>query len=498
MSIFKTSQQNAEAILENRDGYSGGMGGSPKKKNLRNIFISVFVVILALSWGLSGIFTNRGDAFVVSGKLNITTVDFYSFYRSRVSSITNINSFSQESKRDLVYRILREFIFLKILELEVESLGMDISDEDVADMIRKDQAFYNVRGQFDKNLFKSFLMKNSISEEDFLKKYKMNILVNQLLFTIVYGICPSDQIVKVMKDGLSRSRVCLYKIIKLNDVKIDDVTESELLLHYEQNKHNFVSPEGRSIRFFVVDAKLLNSKNLTKEQFLSKYKDSVSDISEIESDLNIKSETIDFISRSGKDIFGGDIKNVNNVILTAIVSRIFDDSYDIVFVSYQDGMIVVQVDKFHQENIMDYDKCEKFVKDSFVKSKKFASVLKAANEITSLNCGDKSVIQKVYHSPFVEVMSDDFDKLIQTECFQTPLMKVKVVAMNDCAVVIQPVRSEEFALSERVLGDCLDMASSYIKQYAIEVFLENLSQKYGITDMNVHINQRVVDRIIRE
>ena len=165
-------------------------------KYTKSFFVKILVGIIILPfvfWGMGDIFRGGNQNIIVTiDSEKIGTQEFINY-------LQKINLSDEErrniSKSDLLERILSEYTGRKIISMEVENMGIDVSDEALKNIIINDDAFQK-EGKFSRTKYEKFLIESSLSAPVFESNIVEQEKKRQLLSFLSKGIVIPDYIIE--------------------------------------------------------------------------------------------------------------------------------------------------------------------------------------------------------------------------------------------------------------------------------------------------------------
>ena len=130
------------------------------KSKLAIVLIGIIIVPFVF-WGMGSVFSggNTNNVAKINNK-NITAqefIDYISNSRIRPENIrVNID-------KNILEEILSQYISINILEMEVEDIDVNFSDNMLLQKIKKDQNFINEENKFSRLKYEKFLLENNVS-----------------------------------------------------------------------------------------------------------------------------------------------------------------------------------------------------------------------------------------------------------------------------------------------------------------------------------------------
>jgi len=126
-------------------------------------------------------------------------------------------------------------VSMTLLELEIKNLDLVISDEVIAETLKKNKNFLDENGNFKRTLYEKFLLTNSMSAAMYEIKLKNNVLQKEL-FTYISGGAKSPKFL-TNKYFIENNRKLDIEFIKLNRFykKVDEFTNQEIKIFIDEN-----------------------------------------------------------------------------------------------------------------------------------------------------------------------------------------------------------------------------------------------------------------------
>ena len=225
----------------------------------KSFFIKLLVGIIILPfvfWGMGDVFRggNQNVIATIDSK-KISTQEFINYLRKLNLNKEQIDNLP---RTDLIEKILSEYIGKKVMEIEIEKLGISINDNALRDIIKNDKLFYK-DDKFSRTEYEKFLLKSGISAPIFEANIVEQEKRRQFLSLLSGGIVIPDEIVN--KEFRKENQIKTIKYIDLekyhSQFKASDKSKKEL---YERNKNVFFD-EFKSIRYAEITPKLLSGSN---------------------------------------------------------------------------------------------------------------------------------------------------------------------------------------------------------------------------------------------
>lgn len=224
------------------------------RKSASGIVAKILMGLLILSfgiWGIADVFRGFGSQTLATiGSSEITVPEFRQLYQERLQQI------SQQLKRGITPdqarafglpdQVLNERLAEAALDDQASSLGLALSDEEIAKRVQQNPAFFGPSGSFDPAYFSQLLRQNGYTEARFVDAERRLAQRQQLIQSIGGGIT----IPTVLKDAVARfeneERSVNYALLTSTSVTPPaDPSEEELRSFFEARKVAFRAPEYR-------------------------------------------------------------------------------------------------------------------------------------------------------------------------------------------------------------------------------------------------------------
>ena len=178
--------------------------------------------------------------------------------------------------------IIIQFLSQEALILEeARVLGLTVSRDVQKQSLLETEIFQNVDGVFDASKFRTILLQNGLSEDQYLDLIKKNILKQQLINTISSSAKYPETLLKLIgKYNLEKRDITIIDIPKIEN--FDSPSQSILDEYLQKNAEKWKEPKKRIAQYFTIypedyyktikidEETLLDEFNLRKENFDTK------------------------------------------------------------------------------------------------------------------------------------------------------------------------------------------------------------------------------------
>ena len=279
------------------------------KGKLAAVLVAI-IIIPFVFWGMGSVFSGGNTNSI--GKINnhnISTKDFMNYInRSKIKPElikTNIDN-------NVLEQLLTQLVSAMIIDLEIDSLAVKLSDKNLANKITSQKTFKDENNNFSRVKYEKFLLENNFSVVEFEKTIKQNEL-NKKLFTYINGGIKSPYFFanKLYKNQTKNLQISLLNLNQIY-VKKNNLLETDIDKHIKDNKEKF-SRKIVDISYAKITPENLSDQNEFNEEFFSI-------IDNIENDITNNITITDIAIKYGfnlkiiNDYDGSDIdKNVNEI-----------------------------------------------------------------------------------------------------------------------------------------------------------------------------------------
>ncbi len=241
--------------------------------------LTVLIISFAM-WGtedLVGI-TKKQNTVASVGKLDVSAQEFFSLYSRQTEEIRKLlgASLDIEKSREFGYvdRALSSLINRALFNNEALELGLSVSDRNVRDKILSDDAFKDDLGQFSELLFRQLISESGYTEATYVEGTRQDLAREQMVETIRSSLIIPKVIENKLGEYNLQERAVDYVVIDSQKEKIGKIKKDDIKKYYEDNKKTFLSPEFRSAKTLLLDAKKYATKStVTEDEVLLLYEE---------------------------------------------------------------------------------------------------------------------------------------------------------------------------------------------------------------------------------
>jgi peptidyl-prolyl cis-trans isomerase D len=224
---------------------------------IMTVVLGVIVFSFAL-WGTGDAFRGYGSNKVASvGGTSISPDEFRFAYQNALQQyqrqlrapITNAQAHAMGLDGQILGRMLAD----AALDERAHSLGLGISDEEIAKAIRSAPSFQSANGQFDRERFNEALRDSGLSERGFFAEQQKRFLRQQIGVSLVGGLKAPKAVVEALAHFDSESRSIDYVTLPTSAAgDIPAPSQDQLQSFFNDRKASFRAPEYRAINMLAI------------------------------------------------------------------------------------------------------------------------------------------------------------------------------------------------------------------------------------------------------
>ena len=471
----------------------------------KSFFIKLLVGIIILPF----VFWGMGDVFRGGNQNVIATIDSKKVSTQEFVNYVNRLNLNEEqvknlSKTDLIEQILSEYIGRKVMALEIEKIGIVVSDNALRDIIKNDKLFFK-DDKFSRTEYEKFLIKSGITAPQFEANIVEQEKRRQFLSSLAGGIVVPEMLVE--KEFKKENQTKTIEYIDLEKYHSKNKPSRESLKElYERNKNIFFV-ELKSIRYAEIKPELISGSTDYNENFfkqLDLIENKVLDgqtFDETTVANNLKIIEFNKINANKED------ENKNKI--EKLPDNLFNKIYNIK--NTQSPEVINIEGKYYLAEVKDSEKKNKTMDDPEVVEalnaqlsfkEKIENNTSLAKDI-SLGAFENDNFKKFADDNGLEVKNYKISSLKQNDIFSDGLIK-RIFLTNDGEInlITNNTFTKSFLIStKKTEYKTLDKKSNEFEQYEAKARLNLINKIYQSYDENVNqkykveLNQRTIDRV---
>ncbi len=471
----------------------------------KSFFVKLLVGIIILPfvfWGMGDVFRGGNQNVVATVDSNkISTQEFVN-YINRLN--LNEEQVKNLSKTDLVEQILSDYIGKKVMSLEIEKLGVVVSDNALRDIIKNDKSFFK-DDKFSRTEYEKFLIKSGITAPQFEANIVEQEKRRQFLSSLAGGIVIPDILVEKEFRKENQTKTIQYIDLEKYHSKKKPSQDSIKEL-YERNKNVFFT-ELKSIRYAEIKPELISGSQDYNENFFKQLdiiENNVLDGQSFEETAkanNLKIIEFNKINAKKEDEEKKKIENLPD--------NLFNKIYNIK--TPQSPEVINLESKYYLAEIKDEEKKNRPMNDPEVLEalnaqlsfkEKIDSNTSLAKDI-SLGAFDGENFKKFADDNGLLVKDYKISNIKQNDVFDEGIVKrIFLTKDGDINLITNSTLTKSFLISTKNTEyKKLDKKGNEFEQYEAKARLNLINKIYQSYDENanqkykVEVNQRTIDRV---
>ena len=413
------------------------------------------IVIPFIFWGMGSSFSGGSKNVIVKiDREKYSIEDFVEYMQTT-------NSPDKKITENQIEELLSVFIGNILVQKEIESYNIKISDKALSELI-KNQEDFKEDNKFSRIKYEKFLLKNNIPAYVFEKNLANQEKRRQLFNLIGRGISPPKFLITTIYNTVNQKRDVEYFNLNIFFEKEFKYSDEEIKKYYEKNKENYKETFKSVYIFEITPKKLMESKNEYDESFF-KILDEIDDqiiegkkFDEIINKYNLeKPETLNI------NILGEDLTSIKiNDLADTLTKKIFslDEDEQISLIEDNDKYYIVEILK---TEMIERNLNNKNVKKNIILNLKNIKKRKLISEVLS----------KINQNNFNKL---DFDKLSKDT--NSDVKKIKIDNINDDKILKKEIVSQIYKLPEKKVMLVYDLTFSEVYMVYTDK-VENVSIK---------------------
>ena len=474
-------------------------------KSSKSFFIKLLVGIIILPF----VFWGMGDVFRGGNQNVIATIDSKKVSTQEfIDYINRLNLQDEQiknlSRTDLVEQILSDYIGKKVMSLEIEKLGITVSDNALRDIIKNDKSFFKDK-KFSRTQYEKFLIKSGITAPQFEANIVEQEKRRQFLSSLAGGIVIPEVLIEKEFKKENQTKTIQYIDLEKYHSKNKPSQESVKEL-YERNKDIFFIVL-KSLRYAEIKPELISGSKEYNENFFKQLdiiENNILDGQSFEETVKTNNLiTVEFNKIDAKKESVTDDK----------VENLSDDLFKKIYnIKTPQSPEVINIDnKYYLAEIKDVEKKNRPMKDPEVLEalnaqlsfkQKIENNSSLAKEI-SLGAFKNENYKKFADKNGLIVKDYKISNLKQNDVFDEGIIKrIFLTNDNEVNLITNSTLTKSFLiLTVKTEYKELEKNSNDYEQYEAKARLNLINKIYLSYDENanqkykVELNQRTIDRV---
>jgi peptidyl-prolyl cis-trans isomerase D len=471
----------------------------------KSFFVKILVGIIILPfvfWGMGDVFRGGNQNVIASVDSNkISTQEFINYINRLNLSKEQIKNLS---KTDLVEQILSDYIGKKVMSLEIEKLGVVVSDNALRDIIKNDKSFFKDK-KFSRTEYEKFLIKSGITAPQFEANIVEQEKRRQFLSSLAGGIVIPEILAEKEFKKENQTKIIQYIDLDKYHSKNKPSQESIKAL-YERNKNIFIA-EFKSIRYAEIKPELISGSKEYNENFfkqLDVVENNVLDGQSFEETAkanNLKIVELNKINAKKEDESKNKIENLPDSLFKKIYNIKIPQIPEIINIDGKYYLAEVKNEEKKNRPMNDPEVLEALNAQLSFKEK-IENNTSLAKDI-GLGAFDGDNYKKFADENGLVVENYKISSLKQNDIFSEGLVKqIFLTKDGDINLLTNSTLTKSFLIStKKTEYKKLDKNNNEFEQYEAKARLNLINKIYQSYDENanqkyeVEVNQRTIDRV---
>ena len=471
----------------------------------KSLILKIFVGIIILPfvfWGMGDVFSGGNKNVVASvDNKKISTQEFVD-YLKRLN--LNEKQIKELPKTDLIEKILSEYIGKKVMELEIQKLGITVNDKSLINIITNDNLFKK-ENKFSRTEYEKFLIKSGVTAPQFEANIAEQEKKRQFLSSLSGGIVIPEKL--VYQEYGKENQIKIIKYIDLEKFysknKITDQMKKDL---YERNKDIFFT-EYKSIRYAEITPEKISGNKEYDESFFKQLDIIENNVLDgVSFDETVKNDNLDVISI---EQINSKKEDKNKIKIQKLSDDLFKKIYNLKTINSPE---VVNVNnKFYLIEMLKSEKMNRPISDPEVQDAlniqlSFKNKIESNTSIIkdiSMGALNKENLQKFASENKLEIKDYKINSLKQNQIFSEGIIKrIFVTKDNEIDLITNSTLTKNFlVLAIKTEFKKLKKSSNDYEQYEAKARLNLINKIYASHDNNlnekykVELNPRTIERV---
>ena len=204
----------------------------------------------------------HGRPVATVGSGSISLEEFSHAYKQAVTRLQHMMkdavSSAQLKTMGIPEKVLENLIERTLMEQEIKTMGLVVSDQTVKDEIYAIPAFLNDKGKFNRTAFEQLLQSQGISEARFIQDVRKDLQHHQFMTAMTGGLAPTKEQMSILFQALEQPYQFVALTIPFKSMNVDQKIDPSVLNSFFQgNKEQFRTPEFRSFTLLRFDRKTM-------------------------------------------------------------------------------------------------------------------------------------------------------------------------------------------------------------------------------------------------
>lgn len=221
----------------------------------------VLVALSFVSWGVGDVVNNglfgRGPAIQV-GEVEVPAAAVEAEFRREVERLQPLfgGKLTSEDARKLglLDRTIDTIVTRTLIDEAARDLGLAASEDAVVAQVAADPNFRNQAGQFDRDLLRRALARAGLTEAEFLRMERSNLVRGQMAEALSGGLAAPKLMVEPLVRWRQEQRVAETVVVRNDSIPLPAAPDAATLekFYQENAKTRFMAPEYRALTVLML------------------------------------------------------------------------------------------------------------------------------------------------------------------------------------------------------------------------------------------------------
>lgn len=246
---------------------------------ISKLLLAMLIVSFAI-WGITGRMLGtltESNTVVQAGSTHVGVNDYMLAYRRAISvmeqRLGQRLTPEQADALGLDDQVLSQLVAGAVLDEQAREMGLGVSSERLARLVREDPAFRGPDGTYDKQQFEYVLRQVGMRPEDYLRNREQVAVRQQIVEAVANGLVVPDVFLKAVALYRGEDRTADYVVLPRTMVEpVADPAADVLTTWFDGRKADYAAPEYRKISYARLEpADIADPAAISDEQVKADY-----------------------------------------------------------------------------------------------------------------------------------------------------------------------------------------------------------------------------------
>ena len=456
--------------------------------------ILLFIVVIPfVFWGMGGVFNSGNtNSLAKIDNINLSTQEFIEHINDlRI----NQEIIRENLENNILEELLSELISKKILELQINELNINISEKNLANLIKKNSNFFDENKKFSRLKYEKFILSNNLDAPTFEKRLKERELQNSLFNFISGGIYSPSFLTKQLYEDQTKKIEIKYIDLKEAYGSKNNLTSNEIK-NYIDNNNDKLEQDYFNYSYVKLTPIDLVGTDEYNQNFFDK-------IDEIENKILVGNSFEEIISEYKLEKISkqninkiGDLSDIDQKIISS------SDKNKIDIIDLKEFYLVYNIDDVVRKlPDINNEKFLKMVRERAYQEKKYNYNLELIQKLNSSSFtdvdfnniinSDQTKVKKLLLNSPKDNKTFNIDSI--NIIYSLPIKSFTMVSDEEKNIYLVKILKEivdKSSLSDDKLKDYQKISTSNLNKEILSAYDFYLNQKYKIK-----VNEQTLDRV---